>query len=182
VIGWFRSNWPLLVAILTGPIGVAVYLIIQNWNTLVGVVSGVIATLRGLWNGFTGWLGGVAGQIAGIGASMWGGILDGFRAVINGVIDLWNRLHFTLPSINLGPLGKIGGGTVGVPQIPHLAQGGLMTADGLVYAHAGEVITPAPPKAAGGPAVVINGAVFHQEVDIDLLLRRTAWAVQTRAV
>ena len=34
VWGWIKSNWPLLLAILTGPIGLAVLAIVKNWDTI----------------------------------------------------------------------------------------------------------------------------------------------------
>jgi hypothetical protein len=37
------------------------------------------------------------------------------------------------------------------------------------------------PAQAAGPAVHIEHAEFSREVDVDLLMRRAAWAVQTRA-
>jgi hypothetical protein len=67
------------------------------------------------------------GAIAGIGARMWSGLWSGFKSVINMIIGGWNRLHFGLPSIDLGPLGSIGGFDIGVPQIPYLAKGGIVT-------------------------------------------------------
>ena len=34
VWNWIKDNWPLLLAILTGPIGVAVALIVTHWDTI----------------------------------------------------------------------------------------------------------------------------------------------------
>jgi len=34
VFNWIKSNWPLLLAILTGPFGIAVALIVNNWDTI----------------------------------------------------------------------------------------------------------------------------------------------------
>ena len=49
------------------------------------------------------------------GASLW----DGVAEWVNKIIDAWNSLSFELPSISKGPF-KIGGGTIGVTQIPNL--------------------------------------------------------------
>jgi hypothetical protein len=57
-----------------------------------------------------------------------------------------------------------------------------MTSSGIVYAHAGEVISPAPQSARGGPAVVLQGAVFNSAVDVDLFMRKAAWIVQTQRI
>lgn len=34
VFNWIKQNWPLLLAILTGPFGIAVALIVSNWDTI----------------------------------------------------------------------------------------------------------------------------------------------------
>jgi hypothetical protein len=34
VIGWFKRNWPAILAILTGPIGLATLFIVNHWDTI----------------------------------------------------------------------------------------------------------------------------------------------------
>ena len=34
LFSWFKANWPLLLAILTGPIGIAVLAIVRHWDTI----------------------------------------------------------------------------------------------------------------------------------------------------
>jgi hypothetical protein len=53
---------------------------------------------------------------------------------------------------------------------------------GLALLHAGETVTPAGTPARSGPAVVITNAHFASEVDVDLFMRRAAWAVQTQRI
>jgi hypothetical protein len=158
VYNWIAQNWPLLVAILTGPFGLAAYFIMQNWSSLV-------AFFRGIPN-----------DIAGIAAHMWDSMVGAFKTTLNAIIDLWNSMKFTLPTVNVGPV-HLGGETIGVPQIPHLAQGGLITQTGLVLAHAGEAITPLPGRL--GPAVQIDHASFSTELDVETFMRRAAWVAQT---
>jgi hypothetical protein len=38
---WIKENWPLLLAILTGPIGLAVLAIVKNWDEIVAFVKGI---------------------------------------------------------------------------------------------------------------------------------------------
>jgi hypothetical protein len=60
-------------------------------------------------------------------SGMWDGLRNGFRAAINWVIGRWNSISFSVPSFTF--LGKnFGGGTVGVPKIPQLAEGGVVKA------------------------------------------------------
>jgi hypothetical protein len=202
VWNWIKTNWPLLVGILLGPIGLAAALIYKYWDQIRGGLEAVIkwiqknwpiivAVLTGgvslavtqiiqHWQGLVDFFTGLPGQIAAIFSKVWHGIVDAFKAVINAVIDVWNSLHFTLPKVSL--LGvHVGGETIGVPHIPHLAQGGLITQTGLVFAHAGEAITPID-KAPRGPAVNIEHAHFSTEIDVEAFVRKAAWVVQTQRV
>jgi hypothetical protein len=163
VFDWIKNNWPIVLGILTGGLGLAVGEIIQHWNTILNFLEGV------------------PGRIAHLATGMWNGIANAFVDVINFVIRIWNDLHFKIPSVGFGPF-RTPSFTLGLPQIPdvpHLAQGGLITRDGLVYAHAGEAITPA---GRAGPAIVINDAHFSSDIDIELFLRRAAWTIQTQKI
>jgi hypothetical protein len=160
VFDWLVQNWPLVLGILLGPFGLLLGELIKHWSTV------------------TGWLEGLPGDIASITAGMWHGITDAFKDALNALIDLWNDLHFTLPSIDFGPI-HLGGETIGVPHIPHLAQGGLITQSGLVFAHAGEAISPVPHNTFG-PAVSVGVQHFHSGVDVDAFMQKAAWHMRTR--
>jgi hypothetical protein len=88
-----------------------------------------------------------------------------------------------VPSVGFGPF-HTPSFDLGVPHvsdIPHLAQGGLITATGLIYAHAGEAITPAQQvNTRQGPAVNVEHAHFHKDIDVDAFMRRAAWVAKTR--
>jgi phage-related protein len=222
---WIKDNWPLLVAILTGPFGVAVLLIVDNWTTISNAISGVYDWIVGNWplllailtgpfglaalaiidnwqtikdaatdvyNWVADKFNAIAGAILAVVdavSSAISSVADAIKAPINAVIRAFNGIEFripsfTLPSFDIGPvhLGgeTVGGTTIGFPDIPQLAQGGLITSTGLVYAHAGEVISPTP-AGIGGPAVHIEQATFVDPVDIDVLMQRVAWAVRSSA-
>lgn len=76
---------------------------------------------------FVGWLGGLPGRVASATAGMFDGIKDAFKAALNWVIDRWNGLKFKLPEGEIFGQ-KIGGATLSVPPIPHLAGGGIVPA------------------------------------------------------
>jgi phage-related protein len=46
---WVSTNWPLLLAILTGPFGIAAKLIIDNWDTIKNAALGVFDWIRDNW-------------------------------------------------------------------------------------------------------------------------------------
>jgi hypothetical protein len=109
VFDWVKNNWPLLLAILTGPFGWAVAFVMKFkediWNVLRVLKTG-IGTI----------MGGVADVIFGP-----------FKAAFNAIAKLWNntvgKLSFKVPSW----VPKIGGKGFDVPDIPMLAQGGIVT-------------------------------------------------------
>lgn len=47
VFNWIKGHWPLLLAIITGPFGVAVTLIVKNWDTIKKAVSGAVSAITG---------------------------------------------------------------------------------------------------------------------------------------
>lgn len=115
---------------------------------------------------------GLPGRIRRAASGMWDGIKNAFRSALNWIIDKWNGLSFTLPEMNLGPLGKVGGWTLRPPRIPRLAQGGIVpaTPGGRVVrvAEAGEAEAIIPLSKLDG---VVGGASAGPDVlvlDIDL--------------
>lgn len=53
VWGWIKSNWPLLVSILAGPIGAAVVLIAKHWDKIKAGAAAVKEWFSGVWDGVT---------------------------------------------------------------------------------------------------------------------------------
>lgn len=168
VFNWIKTNWPLLLAILTGPIGLAVLAIVKNWDTIKNVVGFVLGWINDRvtetknwlvdrFNDVVGFLVGMPGRIRSAAAGMFDGIKDAFRAALNWIISKWNGLEFTLPSVSA--FGKtIGGGSIGTPNLPTFHGGGTYKAppgrrEGLAMLSDGEkVSTPGQ----GG-----DGAVHH---------------------
>lgn len=53
VIDWVKENWPLLLAIITGPIGLAVKFIVDNWDAIKEFISNAVrAVVDFVRNGF----------------------------------------------------------------------------------------------------------------------------------
>lgn len=85
LIGWVRANWPKLLSILTGPIGLAARLITEKFGDVMGTVQGIPGRIRkavgGVYSALTGpfrsavraiqsWIGGLADRFAGVVASI----------------------------------------------------------------------------------------------------------------
>jgi phage-related protein len=170
VVGIVEAIWNGLVKWVGGIPGDIWTAVSGLWAFVSHELSAVNTDIQSTWTSIIGWVTGLPGKIAVAASGMWHGITDAFKAAINDLIDLWNKLHFKLPKINIGPI-HIGGEEIGVPAIPHLAQGGLITQTGLIYAHAGEAITPAP-QVGRGPIIHIENV--NSNVDVDLLAQRVS--------
>jgi hypothetical protein len=232
VWNWISENWPLLLAILTGPIGLAVLAITSNWDTIKGAIAAVWNWIKDNWQlvlgFFTGpisavvtafhglrdrirdaikgawewirdnWknvLGFFTGPIQSI-LRAWEGLRDGIRNIIKGainyVIRAWNGIQFGIPGFKLGPV-KFDGFTLKLPQIPELAQGGIIQPSlGGTLARIGEAgraerIEPLDPDGlskrdkamikllagpAGGIQVIVNPSPGMDEVELASLVSR----------
>jgi hypothetical protein len=176
--GWVQRNWPLLLAILTGPIGLAVLAIVRHWGTIKAGFTAVKTWIGNRVTDIVSFFSGMPGRLRGAAGDLWGFIVSGFKSAINAVIRLWNNFRFpsatfSLPKIDT-PLGSIGGGsmTVGgwsLPKIPELAEGGIIkaTPGGTVFRGGeggdDEAVVPLPRgvralAGAGGPSVTVNVA------------------------
>lgn len=130
---WLAENWPLLLAILAGPFGIAVLLIIKHWDKIKSAAATAKNFVTGKFDDLVSFVTGLPGRIASAASGMFSGITGAFKSAINGIIDLWNGLSF--PSLTVGgqdPLGSFGPSlprvTIGgwdLPNIPRLAHGGI---------------------------------------------------------
>jgi len=97
--------------------------------------------IRTGFSNFVGFVQGIPGKIKGALSGIFSPLWDGFKSAINSVIRGWNNLSFSVPSVDLGPLGSTPGVTVSTPNIPYLARGALAT--GPTLAMVGEAGTEA---------------------------------------
>ncbi|MEU8264911.1 phage tail tape measure protein [Micromonospora sp. NPDC048999] len=128
VWNWIKQNWPLLLAIITGPIGLAVLWITKNWDKIKAGAGAVKDWIVEKWDALLGFFKGLPKKISAAASGMWDGIKNAFRAAINWLIDKWNGLSLSIPSINIPGLGKVGGFDLRPVQIPRLADGGIVPA------------------------------------------------------
>ena len=181
---WISGHWPLLLAILTGPFGLAVYEIATHFDSIVGFAKkipgdiehalGDVGNLlvhageeiiKGLGRGIENAMGDVlhtVGGIAGKIASLKGPLDYDRQLLVPAGAAIMAGLHDSLAA--------------GIPDVERLMGG--------VAPNISATISPAPAGAAaamgrGGPAVVIQDAHFSDDVDVDSFMRRVSWAVGT---
>lgn len=51
VVGWIKTNWPLLLAILTGPFGLLVLAVVKNKDRIIAVMRAAVDWIKGAWKG-----------------------------------------------------------------------------------------------------------------------------------
>ena len=207
VIAWLKANWKIITDIVFGPFGLAFTMVVSHfkgitsaastiirwfetaWTTVTGYIVAPFTTawavISRTWTGVVGWLTKLPAEIAWITGGMWDGIANAFISVLNTIINAWNDLKFKTPSFKLPfpPHTSFPSVTIGVPHmpdIPHLAQGGLITGTGIALVHQGETVIPAGSRS--GPAVVVQNATFSSDVDVEAFMRKAAWIIRTQRV
>jgi len=125
---FFVMLWQKIVAFAKG-VWTAIKMYFTFWiniyKTLMSWATTAVNWMVGKLTSFVNFIRSIPGRIRGALSSMWDGLKAGFRIALNWVIGKWNSLHFTIPSFSV--LGHtFGGGTIGVPHIPQLADGGLV--------------------------------------------------------
>ena len=168
VIGFLKANWPTILAILTGPIGLAVLAITRNWDTIKSGVTAVYEWVRDKFTAVVSFISGLPGKITSAARGMWDGITSAFKAAINTIIRGWNRIEFKIPGFKVGPI-SYGGFTLGVPDIPQLAKGGVVRrTPGGIMANIGEgrfneAVLPLPPGVIEGLQRIANSPTSSPE-------------------
>ncbi|MDV6267081.1 phage tail tape measure protein [Rhodococcus globerulus] len=120
VWNWVSDNWPLLLAILTGPIGMAVLLITKNWDSIKEGAAAAKDWIVGKWNDLVGFVTGLPGRMRSAVSGMWDGVRDSFKSALNWVIDKWN--NFRIPAMKVA--GVQVSPEINFPDIPRFAAGG----------------------------------------------------------
>jgi hypothetical protein len=103
VVNWLKANWPLLVAILTGPVGIAVLAIVRNWDKIKEAVATVRDWIVDKWNSVVDFLKGVPGKIAGffselpdklrsMGGDLVMGLINGIKNRASALLDTVKNL------------------------------------------------------------------------------------------
>ncbi|MGC5664923.1 hypothetical protein ACN261_31535 [Micromonospora sp. WMMD723] len=140
---WAQQNWPLLLAILTGPIGLAVLWIVRHWDQIKDSAAAVWKSVRDGVNAAKDYIIGRFDQVVGFANSLPGkiskaahGLFDGpvsaVKGGINKIIDLWNLLDFGLSIRVPDWVPGVGGKGFVIPDlfpdVPRLAEGGVARA------------------------------------------------------
>lgn len=89
---WVKDNWPLLLAILTGPIGIAVLLIVSHWDKIKGAALAAFNWVKENWPLILAILTGPIGLAVLAISKNWDKIKDGAKAAKDWIVDRFNGL------------------------------------------------------------------------------------------
>lgn len=134
LVALFKVGWTILNNQVFTPLK-------NGFNALKNAATTQIDNIKSGFNTFVNFVKGIPGKISGALSGIFSPLWDGFKSAINSIIRGWNNLSFSVPSVDLGPLGSTPGVTVSTPNIPYLARGGLVT--GPTLAMVGEAGTEA---------------------------------------
>jgi hypothetical protein len=148
VWNWIKSNWPMLLAILTGPFGVAVLIIARNWQSILSAASGVLDWFKGMAGKIGSALSGIAHAISAPFIAGFNAVRDAVEAAVRWIADrinwvkdvvssgiraakdlynafarVWNGFEVTIGKIEVAGKTVFGGATIGLPDLPMLAGG-----------------------------------------------------------
>lgn len=183
---WIKENWPLIVAILAGPIGMAALQIVKHFDTIKSGAKSVIDFISSIPEKI-GDAATKAFQTAKrFGSNIVNGILEGLGDFAGGAMDIAKGIeHSVAHLLNSQVIDRINGvevhiphvGDFGIPdkfKIPHIPEYEIgsryIARDSLAMLHAGESVRTATEtkndrlgmNAGGGVTVNFNGKVSLQ--------------------
>lgn len=150
---WTGSFWPGVQSV---------------FNNVMDAIGTATAWIVDKWNGVIDFFRSVPGKISSAASGMWDGIKDAFKSAINWLIGKWNGLSFSVPSVDMGPLGTIGGFTLSTPNIPMLAKGAIATGPTLAMIGEGRYDEAVVPLPRGARDFARNGGGGPTEITIYL--------------
>lgn len=139
---WVIAMGP--IALIVAAVVALVAAIVLNWDKIVAFIRGAVAAMGKIisgfvdfftdaWDGMLKFLGDIGRSILKFGETLWKPIGDGFKAAIdfirgvwNGFVNFWNGIEISVPSVDIPLVGRVGGFTIGLPDLPHLAAGGIV--------------------------------------------------------
>lgn len=81
--GWIKKNWPLLVVILSGPVGVAVLLIIKHFGKIKAAAGAVVGFIKRVWSSLKGPL----GDVLHVALTPYIATFEAIKALVKWIVD-----------------------------------------------------------------------------------------------
>jgi uncharacterized phage infection (PIP) family protein YhgE len=139
---WIKDNWPKLLAIITGPIGLAVLAVVKNWDKIkaaaettfdaiksaIGKAADKVGDLLDAIKGLKDKVGGILDKIKAAFDTAFGAILDFIQPIIDAVNDLIDKLKDVkdlVPDIDVPLIRAVAGPVAGTAGTQTVAGAGV---------------------------------------------------------
>ena len=142
VVGWITSNMPLISSV-AGQVFGAIESIIKTVSPIiealathlfpvVGAAASVLfevmdVAFKGIGGAFE-VLGEIFDTVGGLIEDIFRSVVGVVKGIWNTFVGFWNGIEISVPSVDVPFVGKLGGFSIGVPDLPMLAAGGIVTA------------------------------------------------------
>ena len=169
---WVKDNWPLLLAIITGPVGLAVYAFVKFKDDIIGVFASVKDFIIGVWQSIWDFILGIINRIKNAPAELLES-LPGGKFVQKALVALPG---FAAGGVVPGPVGRaqaaiVHGGEMVLPQpfadnMQRLLEGGVSALAG-----------PAPGMATAMAGGGVPGGGYTDNRDMSITISEGAVVV-----
>lgn len=128
VWNWVKHNWPLILVALLAPFLIGVILIAKNWDKIKAGAKIAVDWIKEKFSGLITFFKTLPKKLSDAVKNLWSGLSNGFKNVLNFLIDGWNALDF---GIHVHLPSWLGGAGLDIddviPDIPRLAAGGIVS-------------------------------------------------------
>lgn len=141
LVAWVQANLPTIMSVagqvfgavanvvktVMPPIIELAKIVLPLLGTAAGILFKVLdVAFKGIGGAFEA-LGNVFETTAGFIGDVVGGVVGVFKGLYNAFASFWNSIDIDFPTIDVPFFGRIGGFSIGLPDIPMLAEGGIVT-------------------------------------------------------
>lgn len=133
VVSWIRNNWPLLLAILTGPVGLAVTVIRKHKDSILGFFRAVPGAIAGFFKGVASTISAPYRAAFSAIKTAWNNTVGGKGFSVPGWIPGLGGKDFKIPYFHTGGIvsGSMGSETLAVLKAGERVSGGRNGGDGI---------------------------------------------------
>jgi TP901 family phage tail tape measure protein len=170
---WVKAHWPLLLAILTGPIGLAVLYIVDHWKQITNGASKMFGDVVSFFQKLPGKILSVLGDLGSLlfnaGKSVIQGLINGVESMVGGLGNAMGGIASTIKSYlpfspaKKGPLSGAGAPrNSGLSIARQIAEGitaGTPVAHGAMMGLAQRLAGPVVPGRAGAYGAAAAGGI-----------------------
>lgn len=178
---WAYTKFDLFRSIVNVVIEVVKTAITWYWNLYAAIFDALgkaASWVKAKVDDMVGFFTRMPGRVSGALSGMWSGLVNGFKAALNGIIRLWNNFKIEFKGYDIpGPGPNIPGFKIDTPNIPEFHTGGVYQAppgqrEGLAMLLDGERVLPP------GQSGVAPQLHFHQSGhDPGAVVSAFAWAM-----